>query len=161
MNASFLVGWMLWSAFAAMPPSLAPVPTVLGPKGFRDGDVIIITDVQSTSPRLEQGDTVTVRGRFRLKSREDAHLALYLTATEGDGVGKVDPQQTMHINGPRGAFELTTTIENRGVLHVTLYDSQTGQGFGGVYFGTADQMKGIEGWDWAYYRSADTQKPRR
>jgi hypothetical protein len=161
MQTALLAGWVLWSAIVAIAPAQRPVATVLGPKGFLDGDVIVITDVQSTSPRLEQGDTVTVRGRYRLASREDAQLALYVTATESKGVGDVESEQTMQVTDRRGEFELKTTIECRGMLHVTFYDNQSGKGFGGVYFGTPEQMKQIEGWDWAYYRQDDSRREQR
>jgi hypothetical protein len=48
-------------------------------------------------------------------------------------------------------FELKTTIKHRGLLHVTLYDARSGKPFGGTYFGTADQMRSIAGWDVGYY----------
>jgi hypothetical protein len=147
MAAAFFSTLGLWMALAAAPPVQMPTPTVLGPKAFRDGDVIEITDVQATSPRLEQGDRVTVRGRFRLASQQRAQLALYLTQTEGDGVGEVEAAQTMTARGPRGEFELSTTIEHRGVLHVTFYDEESGKPFGGVYFGTERQMDEIADWD--------------
>jgi hypothetical protein len=129
-------------------------PTFLGPKAFRDGDVIEITDVIATSPRLEQGDSVTVRGRFRLESHNQAQLALYVTQTEGDGVEEVDRAQTVQVSDPRGEFELKATIKHRGVLHITFYD-QSGQPFGGVYFGTPAQMKQIGDWDLRYYLQDD------
>jgi hypothetical protein len=147
MNVTFAVAWTLWSAFAATVPERMPAPTVLGPKAFRDGDVIEITDVQATSPRLEQGDTAIVRGRYRLESQKNAHLALFLTQTESGGATEVDPRQTMQVDALRGEFELTTTIAHRGVLHVTFYDNESGKPFGGVYFGTRDQMEQVADWD--------------
>ncbi len=60
------------STLLAAPPVQRSVSPVLGPKLFRDGDVIEITDVTATSPRLEQGDTVTVKGRVRLDSCQQA-----------------------------------------------------------------------------------------
>jgi hypothetical protein len=147
MNATFAAVWTLWSAFAAAAPEQMPAPTVLGPKAFRDGDVIEITDVQATSPRLEQGDTVTVRGRYRLDSQKSAQIALYLTQMESGGPTEVDARQTTQARGLRGEFELTTTIAHRGVLHVTYYDNESGKLFGGVYFGTREQMERIADWD--------------
>jgi RNA polymerase sigma factor (sigma-70 family) len=139
-------------------PLQMPVPVVLGPKAFRDGDVIEITDVRATSPKLEQGDSVTVHGRVRLASHDQAQLALYLTQTEGDGREEGDPSQTMLVKRGGGDFELRTTIRHRGFLHLTLYDQQ-GQPFGGVYFGTARQMKQIENWSLEYYLSGQSRPP--
>jgi hypothetical protein len=157
MNTTFAAVWMLWSAVVAAAPERMPAPTVLGPKAFRDGDVIEITDVQATSSRLEQGDTVIVRGRYRLASQKNAQLALYLTETESGGATEVDPRQTMQVDSLRGEFELTTTIAHRGALHVTYYDNDSGKPFGGVYFGTREQMERIADWDvsdWYLYKES-------
>jgi hypothetical protein len=131
-------------------PGQRSVEVVLGPKAFRDGDVIEITDVTATSARLEQGDSVTVRGRVRLDSRKAATLSLYLTQTEGDGLEETDASQLKDISSGLTTFELKTTIKHRGALHLSLYDAQSGKGFGGVYFGTAEQMQKIAGWNVGY-----------
>ena len=144
---------LLCCHLAAAPPAQESVPTLLGPKAFRDGDVVEITDIRATSPKLEPGDSVTVRGRVRLASQDEAQLGLYLTQTEGDGQEETDPSQTAHVKRGLAEFELKATVKHRGVLHLTLYD-RAGQPFGGVYFGTAPQMKQIEGWSLDYYLSA-------
>jgi len=128
---------LLVSTAIAAPPAQDSVSTVLGPKAYRVGDVIEITDVVATSPRLEQGDSVTVRGRFHLKSCESARLCLFLTSTKGDG-----------------EFLLKSTIRNQGTLHVTFYDAATGKPFGGTYFGTKEQMKAIAHRSVDYYLSS-------
>lgn len=127
------------------------VSPVLGPKLFRDGDVIEITDVTATSPRLEQGDTVVVKGRVRLDSCQQAQLGYYLTQTAGDGREETDPQQTMTIKHGQQKFKLTLTIKHQGVMHLSLYDVETHRPFGGVYFGTERQMEEIAEWDLGYY----------
>ena len=137
-------------AFAA-PPQLTSVETVLGPKLFQDGDVIEITDVSATSSKLEQGDSVIVKGRVRLESRASASLDLYLTQTKGDGAEETDKTQRMSVTKGLQEFKLKITIKHKGKLHLTMYDAKTGLPFGGVYFGTADQMKEIEKWDLNYY----------
>jgi len=138
------------SGSVAAPPMQRPVPTVLGPKAFRDGDVIEITDVRATSPKLEQGDSLTVRGRVRLASHDEARLSLYLTQTEGDGWEEIDQIQTKKVGKGLGEFELKATIKHRGVLHLSLYD-KSGKPVGGVYFGTEPQMKGIADWSVDYF----------
>ncbi len=148
--ASLLVATIAVVALAeavAAGPLQKSVEVALGPKAFRDGDVIEITDVTATSARLEQGDSVTVRGRVRLDSREAATLSLYLTQTEGDGLEETDASQLKEVSSGLTTFELKTTIKHRGALHLSLYDSQTGKSLGGVYFGTAQQMEKIAGWD--------------
>ena len=149
--ACLLVAVLAVVALAAAPRQKS-VEVVLGPKAFRDGDVIEITDVTATSAKLEQGDSVTVRGRVRLDSRNAATLSLYLTQTEGDGLEETDASQLKVISSGLTTFELKTTIKHKGALHLSLYDQQTGKGFGGVYFGTAEQMEKIAGWDVGYMR---------
>jgi hypothetical protein len=150
MKYLLVTGLLLCSPLIAAPPTQVSAPTVLGPKLFRDGDVVEITDVHATSPRLEQGDSITVRGRVRLASQYEAQLGLYLTQTEGTGQEETDPSQTVQVKRGLSKFELKATVKHRGVLHLTVYD-RSGQPFGGVYFGTAAQMKGIEGWSLDYY----------
>jgi hypothetical protein len=48
-------------------------------------------------------------------------------------------------------FELQTTIKHRGVLHLSFYNQKTGTPFGGVYFGTASQVREISPMDLSYY----------
>ncbi|MBB03058.1 MAG: hypothetical protein CMJ47_10455 [Planctomyces sp.] len=135
----------------AAPPSLSSVETVLGPKLYRDGDVIEITNVQATSPKLEQGDTAVVKGRVRLQSQPEAQLCLYLTQTKSNGRSETDASQRTNISRGLQDFELKMTIKHQGALHLTLYHPKTGRPFGGVYFGTPDQMKDIEHWSLDYY----------
>jgi serine/threonine-protein kinase len=127
-----------------------PVSVVLGPKAFRDGDVIEITNVSATSPKFEQGDSVIVCGRVRLASQDQANLYLYLTQTEGAGGEEGDRSQENSVKRGLSNFKLRATIKHRGVLHLTLYD-RSGKPFGGVYFGTAAQMKQIENWSLDHY----------
>jgi hypothetical protein len=136
---------------AAGPPVQEPVATMLGPKAYREGDVVEITNVTATSPKLEQGDSVTVTGRVRLTSHAAAHLCLSLTQTEGDGRDVGDGPESMHITKGQRDFALKITIKHRGPLHVTMYDAATGRPFGGTYFGTPEQMKKIADWNVAYY----------
>src|SRR5271170_7311758 len=106
MKTLLITALLISSSILAAPPAQMSAPTVLGPKAFRDGDVIEITDVQATSPKLEQGDSVTVRGRVRLASQDQAQLGLYLTQTEGDGNEEVDRSQTTQVKRGLSDFEL-------------------------------------------------------
>jgi hypothetical protein len=167
MKSAMLTGVVICSAlFAAAvmapaaiatAPTQTDVPTVLGPKAFRDGDVIEIVDVKATSPKLEQGDSVTVRGRYRLESRQRANLALFLTQLEGDGNEETDAAQMKLIEQGLGGFELKATIKHRGVLHLSFYDVASGQGFGGVYFGTQAQVKQISDQGVGHYLKDDSR----
>ena len=142
----------------SLPLALLIVSTALaGPpaQAYLDGDVIEIMDITATSPRMEQGDSVTVRGRIRLDSREEAQLSLLLTQTEGDGIEETDSIQTVLVRKGQKEFTLKITIKHRGVLHLTMYDTATRKPFGGTYFGTAKQMKAISDWDVSYYLQTD------
>lgn len=132
-------------------PTQRPVAVDLGPKAYRDGDVVQITHVTSTSPRLEHGDTVTVKGRVHLKSHSEARLGLYLTQTQGDGKATAEASQTRTVKKGVSEFKLTTTIKHKGFLHLTFYGTDDGKPFGGVYFGTRGQMQSISDWDLSYY----------
>ena len=102
-----------------MSPKQTPVETVLGPKLFRDGDVVEILQVTATSQHLEQGDSVTVTGRVRLDNRPKANLYLYLTQTKGDGIEETDEAQGCVVTRGLHDFTLKITIKHQGVLHLT------------------------------------------
>jgi len=148
--ALLIAGATCVTTFAAGPVQ-EEIAIHLGPKAFRDGNVICLTSVTSTSPMLEQGDTITVKGKARLDSRSKANIALYLTQTEGDGKEETDKAQTMSIQEGMTDFSLTATIKHRGVLHLTFYDTETGRPFGGLYFGTKSQMAAVAEMDVRYY----------
>src|SRR5262249_30405304 len=105
----------------------------------------------ATSANLEQGDTITVKGRVRLESRASASLNLLVTQTQGSGGEETDQGQCLAVSKGLQEFTLKATIKHNGVLHLSLYDAKTGLAFGGVYFGTAEQMKAIADWDLGYY----------
>ena len=124
--------------------SLKPVSFVLGPTHFNTGDAIIISQVVATSPDFKTGDTITVRGTYRLQSRKEATLALFLThPRQTEDI--VTPAQTMKVRTVEGTFTLTCELKTEGATHVTLYGAN-GRPFGGVYFGTEKQMREVAKW---------------
>jgi hypothetical protein len=127
--------------------ALIGLEPTLGVKFFRNGDSITITEVKATSPDLKAGDKVIVKGHYTLSSKPKASLCLFVTATKGPGRAEVYPEQRTYITTGQGEFELSNTPEYDGYLHVTFYSVPEGKPFGGVYFGTAEQMKEIEHWD--------------
>ena len=151
MRCACLFSLLFACSAIAAPPAQVSVPIELGPKAYHDGDAIEITEVTATSPHLEQGDSVTVKGRYHLKSQPTANLSLNLTATVGDGRSLAIPEATMQINKGQGEFTLKTVIRSQGHLHVTYYNPTTGKPFGGTYFGTSAQVKSIADWDVSYY----------
>lgn len=118
-----------------------------GVKFFRDGDSITISEVKATSPDLTTGAKVIVKGRYTLSSRPKASLSLYATDAKGPDKGEFHPEQQISVSAGQGDFELCTTLEYDGYLHVTFYSVPEGKPFGGLYFGTVKQMKDIKNWD--------------
>ena len=125
---------------------VSTVPFELGPKHFRDGDLIVIEQVAATSPLLTVGDKVTVPGRYVLQSEERARLCLCLTTSEAVGAEPDFPTQKTEITKGSGSFELAEAVRHPGHLHLSFYLIPDGKRFGSVYFGTAQQMKEISDW---------------
>ena len=125
-------------------PAFAKVPFVSGPKSFRGEDYIVITAVEATSPGLKVGDWVKVKGHYQLTSCAEARLSLFLTQTEPGSSEKVSPRQTNKVSAGTGVFDLQCEVRKPGFLHVSFYPAANGESFGGVYFGTPDQMKRIK-----------------
>lgn len=127
------------------------VPFTVGPSAFREGDAVEIEVVYAVKGTFEQGDTIVVRGHYRLGSHEAANLSLYITQTTGDGRAKFHPDQQLQIERGSGPFELRRKLPADGYAHVSFYTVNDGDGFGGVYFGTRAQMADIRQWDLSYY----------
>jgi hypothetical protein len=132
------------------------IQVTVGVKFFRDGDSITITEVKATSPDLKTGDKVIVKGHYTLASKPKASLSLFETAKKGPGEAEIRPEQRIGISNGLGEFELSTTLEYDGYLHVTLYSVPEGKSFGGLYFGTAKQMEDIKNWDLRSRYTADS-----
>ncbi len=159
MNAAHVALLMIGLALPAWSsPLMESVPVKLGPKAFRDGDVIQILEVESTSPELEQGDLIVVRGRYRLESQPSAILSLYLTQTESGGGEETEETQTVNATSGWHDFELSMLIKRRGLPHLTFYRTGDGRPFGGVYFGTLEQMANADGRLVEYYEVGEARK---
>lgn len=123
-------------------PQVEPVAFHLGPKWFREKDLIELVEVSASSAKMEKGDTVTVKGRCRAGSLRDAMLVLRViddAGKEAQGAGAV-----LKLAPGEGeqAFELTCAIREVGYLRVALHPGgERTTPVGGVYFGTAQQMK--------------------
>lgn len=113
---------------------LSNVPFATSRASFETGDAITITEVFASSPRIEAGDTVVVRGTYTLQSRVAAMLAISLT-TNAPGVSTpIAAQSRKAVESGTGTFELAYEIKQPGSLHVTFYPATSGSSFGGVYF---------------------------
>ena len=128
-------------------PVLTPVQITTGVNFFKPGDSITITEVTSTSPELKPGDTVAVKGTYTLATESNAMLALSVTTTGKETHRNPTPGQRMQVSEAEGKFTLTTSIVDKGYLHVSFYTVTGDKSLGGIYFGTADQMREIQDWD--------------
>ena len=153
--ASFCILFAV-SAFSDTAAQQAIIQVTLGVKFFSDGDSITITEVKATSPDLKTGDKVIVKGRYTLSSNPKASLSLFVTDTKGPGKGEIRPEQNVGISKGQGEFELSTTLEYGGYLHITFYSVADGKPFGGLYFGTAKQMEEIKHWDLRRWYTAES-----
>ena len=133
---------LVGAAFAESAPQRTSF--VLGQSKFLAGDRIVIDEVWSTSPKFSVGDKVLVRGHYTLSSRDDATLSLFVTTFEQVSVA-VGKDQTLSVHSGSGSFEVSCEIRNEGTLHVSFYSADSGRPFGGIYFGTKEQMKRIAG----------------
>jgi predicted Ser/Thr protein kinase len=102
----------------------------IGQTWFPQGDSIEITSVERTATRM------VVKGHYNLVSREEATLALHITATS-NGSSHDDSQQSMRITKGRGDFELIHPHVVPGLPHLTMYAG--GQNFADLYFGTQSE----------------------
>lgn len=119
-------------AYAADP---SPILFRITSQQFETGDRIVIQEVLATSPTLKVGDTVIVRGEYRLESRSEAALGLFLTSKGPSGPTRTAPEQRAVIRAGAGSFELKHVVPAEGRLHVSFYPRPSGSSFGGVYLG--------------------------
>ena len=122
---------------------VSTVPFELGPQHFTGGDQIVIEQVSASSPELAVGDTVTVRGRYVLSSKDKAQLCLYLETSGTVGAEPALSTQKMDVAKGSGTFELTEVVKHPGHLHLSFYPVPAGKRLGTVYFGSTQQMKEI------------------
>jgi hypothetical protein len=110
------------------------VPFAIYHASFASGDSITIEQVIAAKPRWGPGDTLTVRGHYRLASQPAATLALYVT-TRSSGRTVSSPRQVTKVASGSGEFELTCVMPAEGgEPHVSFYPSGGGSVMGGVYF---------------------------
>lgn len=146
--------WVCTAALAALAgcAASAPVPVAfeIGAAEFSGGDEIVIEEVCSSSGQLDPGAVVTVRGTYRLASRDSGSLYLG-TTTQGTAAvaGDASASSCVVARGS-GAFVLQHRMPAPGHLHVTFYDVQSGAPFGGKYFGRGAGL--LVAKDWSYAR---------
>jgi hypothetical protein len=146
--------WVCMAAMAALAgcSAAAPMPVAfeVGAFQFSGGDEILVEEVCSSSGHIAPGAVVTVRGRYRLASRDSGNLYLGTTTHGHSSVLGDDTASSRLVARGSGAFELQHRIPASGYLHVTFYDVQSGAPFGGKYFGRGESL--LVAKDWSYAR---------
>ena len=137
MLQRLLVGLSLAACVASVRAELSSVSFLVGKQQFNSGDSIVIDEVLATSPKLEVGSKVVVRGHYRLASSGKARLGLFVTHLSPAGKDVTAPSQVARIEGASGSFELSCDITYEGSPHVSFYPAPGGESFGGVYFSAA------------------------
>ncbi|MBK8092403.1 MAG: hypothetical protein IPK32_10625 [Verrucomicrobiaceae bacterium] len=116
---------------------------VIGKAEFRPGDSIRITNVQRAD------DFLTVTADYELASESEATIALYITATKGDGRSKTAETQSKTITKGKGTVTLHHPAISEGMPHISFYPPKGGRVFGGVYFGTAAEAAASQKMEWS------------
>jgi hypothetical protein len=132
----------------AATPQLMPVSVELGLQKFVKGDTIVIHEVLATSPQMDVGDTVVVRGHYVLQSQERANLGLSLTQIRNPEPTKISPAANTTATSGHGDFELTFQVNHVGCLHLTFSSLPQRKSFGTVYFGTPEQLERVRDMRW-------------
>lgn len=117
------------------------VPFEQGVIKFEDGDEITITEIRGTAEAFEPGNIYHITGTYKLNSQDDATLAAYTTAKHAkDGTSMSWKVQTMRVTRGEGRFSLMLPMSYEGWPHLSFYRNDTGNGFGGNYFGTGESV---------------------
>src|SRR5690606_6089602 len=129
----------------------APLPVAfeVGAVEFSGGDEIVVEEVCSSSGQIAPGAVVTVRGKYRLVSRDSGTLYLGTTTHGTTQVHSDTTGSRCIVARGSGEFELRHRIPAPGYLHVTLYDVQSGAPFGGKYFGRGESLLVAKNWSYA------------
>jgi len=111
----------------------------VGDSEFASGDSITIQECRGTEDKIRLGGSYCVTGTYTLESQSEADLSFFVTTTNAVGT-PVDAQQTIRVKKGRGSFRLIKRMNESGYPHLTFYRRDTGQGFGGVYFGQGQSV---------------------
>lgn len=144
--------WLCTAALAALAGCAAaprPVAFEVGAAEFSGGDEIVVEEVCSSSGQIAPGSLVTVRGKYRLASRDSGRLYLGTTTHGASPDQGDDVVSSCTVARGLGAFELQHRIPAPGYLHVTFYDVPSGEPFGGRYFGSGESLLVAKNWPYA------------
>jgi hypothetical protein len=135
---------LLSTAVVLAAEALSPISVALGPTEFAEGDALVVDQVLASSPKLEIGDRVLVRGRYTLASQPEAKLGLSLTRTQSRAPVRISPGANMQIARGSGDFELIYEVTEIGCMRVALSNLTDGKSFGTIYFGTPEQLARVK-----------------
>jgi hypothetical protein len=112
-----------------------------GETHFENGDKITILEVRGTADTVTFGNIYWIRGTYKLTSHDEAILSTGTTAadTVNGRYNNLKIQDRLVKKG-EGEFKLFLVMPFRGWPHVSYYPAKGGNGFGGVYFGTAESL---------------------
>jgi hypothetical protein len=128
-------------------------PFELGAAEFHGGDLITIKDLRCDRPRIEDGATCRVTGRYVLRSRDRATLLFSVTETAHSEHSSQPDEKTASITVSRGEGQYALVHKMvKGWPHVTFYDAK-GRPVSGVYFGHGDSL--LKNKSWRYEESKD------
>ena len=137
MLIRLFIGLCVTAWVASASAELPSVAFVIGKQQFKPGDSIVIDQVLATSPKLNVGDKVVVRGHYQLASAPKAKLGLFITHRTTADAGNTAKTQMTPADSVSGSFELSCDISYEGDVHVSFYPVSGGEAFGGVYFTTS------------------------
>jgi hypothetical protein len=107
-------------------------PFVTSRAQFATGDSITIQQVLSSTPRMEPGETIIVRGQYVLQSRAQSSLVLDLSPHAPGAIEPVAPAARKEIAAGSGSFELSYVIKQPGVMRVGFYFAGSATPFGEI-----------------------------
>src|SRR4051812_23100244 len=116
-----LVGLGFAACVASVRAELSPIAFVVGSQQFQSGDAITIDQVLASSPSLEVGTRITVRGHYQVASSAKARLGLFVTHRGPAGTDRSDAAQVATVQTASGSFELSCEITYEGDPHVSFY----------------------------------------
>ena len=137
----FIGGAVFLSCFAGTPARqdssgelshIVPLGTFYSP----EGDRITVEEVHGNAEKLAPGNTYEVEGRYKLVSKDQAMLAVWVT-TDGSQPHASHPPlpaQKMIVNKGEGHFTLRFHMWEWGNPHVSFYSAKGGNSFVSAYF---------------------------
>jgi beta-lactamase regulating signal transducer with metallopeptidase domain len=139
-----------------------------GATRFQNGDEITIVEVGGTAEAFEPGNIYWIKGTYKLASRDRAILLASITVTDwadiissrgdltvradhvepgkatravpGQATGVELKVQRAVVDRGTGTFTLFLPMSHKGLPHVSFYSFESGEGFGGNYFGTGESV---------------------